>query len=181
MIQTIHGAQTVSRVCSNVLGSIAVTSLLLTNGMVIKIDALNPIHYSGVRSDQKALYYSTPNQKRSELTVDNAKVKNLVKLHQIGLLVDNWNGDGAKAFQDTLVSAARSIVMNLDIQPEVFPTGNNAVQLEYDGPNASYLEIELREGTNADVFTIDREGNERYTTVPFSAKAINELVDHFYE
>ncbi len=114
------------------------------------------------------------------MTIDDAKMKNLAKLDQIALLKDNWNGDGARAFQKTIITAARGIVTGLDIQPEVFPTGDNSVQFEYDGPDGSYLEIELREGKSADVFTIDRQGNERYTTVEISAKAINELVDHFY-
>lgn len=71
------------------------------------------------------------------------KELNLLKLHQISKLPDNWNGFGTQAFPTRLIELCKEIIQKLEIQPSVFPTGQNSIQFEYEKPNGDYLEFEL--------------------------------------
>ena len=56
----------------------------------------------------------------SVMSVD--KAQSLARLLEIEQLQDNWNGNGANCFSESILSFARKIVMNLLIQPAIFPT-----------------------------------------------------------
>ena len=48
------------------------------------------------------------------------KAQSLARLLEIEQLQDNWNGNGANCFSESILSFARKIVMNLLIQPAIF-------------------------------------------------------------
>lgn len=74
------------------------------------------------------------------------KTRNLRTLENIQKLENDWNGYGAESFPTNVISLSRDIVMILDYQPEIFPTGRQTVQMEYELSDRSYLEIEVYEG-----------------------------------
>lgn len=106
--------------------------------------------------------------------------KNIKKIAEISALGNNWNGNGARAFTEELLSKITSVVVALTRQPELFPTPANSIQFEYDGPNDSYLEIEIGASRIAEVYRINRDGSEEFFDVNVEANDINRLVAAFY-
>lgn len=100
------------------------------------------------------------------------------KLQKINELSDNWNGYGAKPVSKEVIQEVRRIVSQLDYQPEVFPLSDNEIQLEFDGPDQSYMEIVIGTKDLANVFIMDAKGNEIYKIV--SKKVIVSEINSFY-
>ena len=113
------------------------------------------------------------------LFMDKEKMENLKKLDAIASFGDNWNGNGAPPLNRNLINNARSIITSLNIQPEVFPTACDSLQMEYDKEDGAYLEIELKEEA-AEVFSIDSSGNEKYTVILANIDEISKVVSDFY-
>lgn len=105
---------------------------------------------------------------------------NLSKLATIEQLADDWNGNGAKAFEYAFISKVRMIIAALEIQPELFPTADNSIQIEYEKEDGSYLEIQLSLNETCDVYEICTNGEERDFTIANEVGAINEVVNRFY-
>ena len=112
---------------------------------------------------------------------DNLKAHNLNKLDQIRAMKDNWNGNGAPAFPESLVDKVAHLINELVIQPELFPTALSTIQLEYDNSRKDHLEIELDGSESAEVFLQKKEAEEVHKTVPAVSYAINRLIEDFYE
>lgn len=68
------------------------------------------------------------------------KVKS--KFELIRNLEDGWNGEKAKKFDVDFVNEIEKIVLGLDIEPQVYPTPNGTIQIEYEEEN-KYLEFEF--------------------------------------
>lgn len=115
-----------------------------------------------------------------KMIISEEKLGNLKKLETIALLQDNWNANGAKAFSTGLISKVRNIIVFLKIQPEVFPTACESLQLEYDKQDGSHMEIELTENEDAEVFVVDNTGGESIINIQASIEAINKVVSDFY-
>ena len=71
---------------------------------------------------------------------------NLERLNGIAQLGDNWDGYGAEPIPCSVINEAQRLISCLSRQPEIFPTGNNSIQFEYDLPDDIYLEFEICEG-----------------------------------
>lgn len=108
------------------------------------------------------------------------RLERLKKLQQISSLPDDWNMNGAMAFSKPLIEKVRLLILKLDALPEVFPTAEGAIQLEYDKPDKSHLEIEVFED-NAEVYTVSAEGKETFYNISPALDSINEVVARFYE
>lgn len=81
-------------------------------------------------------------------TTDPQLSKNFNTLESIRNLKDGWfNGQTGerKAFSDELVDKVKKIISNLKNQPEVFPTGRDSIQIEFENENGDYLEFEFYE------------------------------------
>ena len=60
-------------------------------------------------------------------------------------LPDGWNGQGALSIPESVITIALDVIKQLDKQPlDVFPTGRETIQIEYDIADKS-LEIEMGE------------------------------------
>lgn len=92
--------------------------------------------------------------------MNEEKIFNLKKLDQIELLEDGWNGNTAKAFKASFISKVREIITALEVQPEIFPTACNSIQIEYEKEDSSYLEIEISPADTWEVFKINNKGKE---------------------
>ena len=115
-----------------------------------------------------------------KVTINEEKLQNIKKLETIAMLQDNWNANGAKAFSANLISKVRNIIVFLEIQPEVFPTACESLQLEYDKQDGSHMEIELTEDENAEIFVVDSMGCESIRNIQASIEVINKVVSDFY-
>lgn len=71
--------------------------------------------------------------------------ENLKRLNDILNLEADWNGYGSPPIPKYIVDSATEIVKQLQVQPEIFPTGRATVQIEYDSDDRSYFEAELYE------------------------------------
>ena len=103
----------------------------------------------------------------------------LIKLAQMANLKSNWNGYGADPLPyDTLYKAQR-LIPALHVQPEIFPTANGSIQIEYEKDNGDYLELQFSGKGTCEVFRII-DDNEEYFTSPDNVSSINTIVDSFY-
>ena len=107
--------------------------------------------------------------------------ENIDKLLDIASLGDNWNGYGAVPFSRGLIVKACLIVRELCVQPEIFPTAANTLQLEYDKANGDYLEIQLGDNEESEVFELKHGEPGQYFRVRSEALSMNVVVNRFYE
>ena len=70
-------------------------------------------------------------------------IENLNRLSDIRCLEKNWNGYGAEPIDKTIIDKVEYIIKNICIQPQIFPTGRNSIQLQYEREDKSYLEFEI--------------------------------------
>ena len=112
----------------------------------------------------------------SVMSVD--KAQSLARLLEIEQLQDNWNGNGANCFSESILSFARKIVMNLLIQPAIFPTARDSIQLEYENDLGDYLELELFENERIKMFSFDHTGKSLTDEINYDS--INKVVNKFY-
>lgn len=68
---------------------------------------------------------------------------NLKKIWSFDKLEKNWDGYGAMPFSKELIFRVQAFLKKLPVQPEVFPTGRESIQLEYGHENGGYLEFEI--------------------------------------
>lgn len=111
-------------------------------------------------------------------SVSKEKGKNLEKLNKINQLTDNWNGYGAKPISNEIIQEVRTIITELNYQPEIFPLPDNEIQIEFDGPNHSYMEIHIGTKDLVNAFVIDSSGDEVEKVL--SKKSIISEVNSFY-
>ena len=57
-------------------------------------------------------------------SLNKEMLDNLKTLDSIKTLHEGWNNNGAPAFSAEIVNKVRSIILKLEQQPRVFPTGN---------------------------------------------------------
>lgn len=190
----------ISRAYSTFVGGVLVTSIIIMgNGAVIIGNNYNCsgqiVNYLNEKTNiyasfalKPCIFINTPGYSNNKsiisgvdkVTINEEKLQNIKKLETIAMLQDNWNANGAKAFSANLISKVRNIIVFLEIQPEVFPTACESLQLEYDKQDGSHMEIELTEGENAEIFVIDSMGCESIRNIQASVEVINKVVSDFY-
>ena len=119
-------------------------------------------------------------EKVDNIVGNDDKIYNLNKLDEIATLQDDWDNNGAKAFSEKLIDKAKNLIEYLAIQPEVFPTSCDTLQLEYDKMDGSHLEIEFGESQNAEMFLLSGDGKTKLETIPSDIETINKVVMDFY-
>lgn len=108
--------------------------------------------------------------------------ENLDRLNQIKELKDNWNGYGAQSIDNIVIKTVENIIENVHVQPEIYPTGRNSIQLEYELEDKSYLEFEVFKDKILCMKIPQRNYNKsEYEIIqPVDIKRINEIIDNFY-
>ena len=104
-----------------------------------------------------------------------------IKLRQISQLKEDWNGNGAASFSVQHIKIVDELLSALKYIPEVFPTGCDTIQLEFDKASGEHLEIEIPETGVSEYYYVDDAGSDRTGTVGTNADTINDLVGRFYE
>lgn len=87
-------------------------------------------------------------------------LKNLQTLRTLRKLQVDWNGKGSLPFSESLIQKVFTIVRELTYQPDIFPTGRNSIQLEYEIGN-EYLEFEIFEEKIVALIQYDGKDEER--------------------
>ena len=96
----------------------------------------------------------------------------------MAMLRDNWDGYGAVPLpRDTLYKAQRLIHV-LNIQPEIFPTADGSIQMEFEKDNGDYLEFQFTGKGTCEVFRLI--GGKFSWPVWFSAARTSVLHDNCY-
>ena len=114
--------------------------------------------------------------------MNKIKVKNLMRLQDISKLRDDWDGYGANSFDKNLIDSVENIIENVHVQPEIYPTGCNSIQLQYELEDKSYLEFEVFKDKILCMKVPQRNYNKpEYEIIqPVDIKRINEIIDNFY-
>lgn len=129
----------------------------------------------------KAVKYSSSN-KDDVYTIDDSKVAVLRKIDRIKHLTNNWNGYGAKPFDDEVIKKAENMAVLLSYTPEVYPTANGTLQFEYHKSDGAYLEFEVSENNAVPVYIENKEGSEKeFEVTDNSYEELNKIVKAFYE
>ena len=91
----------------------------------------------------------------------------------------DWNGNGAEPFSENIIQKALDFINSqlLRFQPNVFPTGRQSVQLEYEKSNGNYLEIEIFDDKCSAYSEIEDKETE-YESLSFNE--IIKLINEFY-
>lgn len=114
------------------------------------------------------------------MNVSSDAIKNIQKLDKIANLPDDWNENKAKPFSKELIDKCKRLISSLSIQPELFPTAANSIQLEYEKDNGEYLEFNIRENS-VDVYQIYGDKHEEEFTIYSRVdEKVKETVDDFY-
>lgn len=142
----------------------------------IKIDSVATGLDSGL-----AVYNITIPQERTTVMAEKrpSQGDNLIRVESFKNLQENWDGAGASSISEHLINTVRGLVLALHVQPEIFPTADGSIQLEFDTKNGDYLEFEIfsdmtvckllrtSEGPSADMDVLD-------------IQKMNEAVDALY-
>lgn len=108
------------------------------------------------------------------------KIANLQKLNEIGKLPENWNENGALKFSTEIIQKCKNIINSLQKQPEIFPTGANSIQMEYEKESGEYLEFNVY-SEHTEVFEINAlEQENEFSIFEDEIENVKELVRSFY-
>ena len=102
--------------------------------------------------------------------------KNLFKLDEIKSLKRNWNGNSARPIPKKVIEKAKTLLINLEKQPLIFPTANDSIQIEYDGDNNSYLELQISKNNNLSFYKIDKLGKELFRKGQLKNESILDFI-----
>lgn len=102
--------------------------------------------------------------------------RNIELINSYKNLDDNWNDYGALRFSELVIDNAISTLYLLRRQPDVFPTGRNSIQFEYEKDNGDYLEFEIFDDHVIAFQATSSEESERQV----STKEIIKMVSDFY-
>lgn len=107
------------------------------------------------------------------------KLNNINALLSFKKFETDWNGYGAEPFSEEIIQKAIYIINspNLKFQPNVFPTGRQSIQFEYEKSNGDYLEIEIFDNRYSVYSEFDSKKTE-YESISFTEAL--KLIDEFY-
>jgi len=93
-------------------------------------------------------------------------------------LENGWDGYDGKAIEQDVINYALVVLDKIpeDKQPQVFPTGRNTIQFEWEKDNGKYLEFEINDSIIM-MLSIDEDKNEIEKEVLIDE--IEELVKQF--
>lgn len=107
--------------------------------------ALNNNTLPFFNSLNKTDYSNSSSYSANYINCNDKLQKNVDLIKDFSKLEDNWDDNGAIKIQNNIINSALSALYLLKIQPDVFPTGRNSIQFEYEKANGDYLEFEFFE------------------------------------
>lgn len=116
--------------------------------------------------------------------MDNKEVtleENLRILRMIAELPQNWNAHGASSFSKEHIAIVESVIRDLPIQPMIFPTAADGIQLEYEeicGCRTHYMQFTIYADGACMYFREIYTGS--YLQFPIYLAQIKDKVNAFY-
>jgi len=98
------------------------------------------------------------------------------KLSSFMDLQSNWNGYNGKPIDKNVIETVEGIILNLDFQPQIFPTGRGTIQIESYKDDNNLIEIEISKDSNF-LYQVDN-GEEIEKDV--NIKEIKNIITLFY-
>lgn len=102
---------------------------------------------------------------------------NLKKLDEFSKLETGWNCYDAKPIPKELIKQTKTVIKDLTVQPDIFPTARESIQIEFDNED-DYLEFEIFRGDKVVMYQ-EKDGNEVEKEI--QCEDIQKKVDDFYE
>lgn len=114
--------------------------------------------------------------------MSKSMIENLWRLGEISKLDDDWDGYGSESFDKNLIDLVENIIKNVHVQPKIYPTGRNSIQLQYELKDKSCLEFEVFKDKILCMRISQRNYNKpEYEIIqPVDIKRINQIIDNFY-
>lgn len=106
--------------------------------------------------------------------------ENMRLLVEFSQLTDNWDEYGALAPSEKLICMMMDILPKLSRQPDIFPTPEGNIQLEYAIGNNRHLNIEFFPNSTISIFEMfeDRTAEKNFYSYDFVF--LNERINKFY-
>lgn len=105
--------------------------------------------------------------------------ENIKILNSFYELTDNWDGFYSLAPSKELIEKTLMIIEKLSIQPDIFPTPNGGIQLEYVNKNL-HLNIELLSVNEMNIFETVSDSEYKEMNYDMEFNMINGRVKKFY-
>lgn len=107
------------------------------------------------------------------------KIKNMNLILSYMNFSFNWNGNDGEPFSEEIIKKALDFINlpSLKYQPNVFPTSQKSIQMEYEKLNGDYLEIEIFE-KNISAYSENR--GEKKELENISLEEVLRMVDDFH-
>lgn len=129
---------------------------------------------------EKITYTNITVNKEQGGTMSIELTENLSVLHDFLELEDNWDGEGAKQFNKAFIDFLSQIIMNLTIQPDIFPLQDGRVVFEFGNVRSKYLEFSIDSEKHMDIYKKDEEGQRfKDINVAFTESRFEQEVKWF--
>lgn len=108
---------------------------------------------------------------------------NLARLAAMCDLESGWDGDAGHPISRDLIAFVGGVLLRVGLQPEVYPTSEGGIQIQYEKPDKTYLEVVF----SPDVITgmkVDKGNYESAVFTDFmytSEKAVSDYIGEFNE
>lgn len=100
----------------------------------------------------------------------------IYSLNKIEKLKYNWNGNYALPFTKGVVSTCRQLLSLLLKEPEVFPTANNSIELNFYLSGWD-LEVEVFSAHNIQIYESSIDKRTNINNLEDAAKYINQHIE----
>lgn len=114
------------------------------------------------------------------ITMDDKLKENVKILKNFLRITENWDGEGAKSFSNDFIEFISSVIMNFEIQPDIFPLQNGSIVLEFGNVKNKYLEIAISPEKRIDIYKKDGTGNNvKRSNIPYNLNFIKQEVNWY--
>lgn len=112
--------------------------------------------------------------------MNTEKQENLAILDSFITLQDNWDGCNAVAPEEQIIKLVKDFILQLKWQPEIFPTPDGGIQLEYTVGANQHLNIEILSEQTVNIFEMFADRTYSEETIHYDVKDIKRRIDRFY-
>ncbi len=108
---------------------------------------------------------------------------NLAKLAAMCDLEDGWDGGAGRPISRDLIAFVGGVLLRVGIQPDIYPTSEGGVQIQYEKPDKTYLEVVFSPETITGMKIEKGDYNSAVFTdfVYTSEKAVTDYIGDFNE
>lgn len=172
----------ISTTSTTSLFAYAAMSMMFVNTVHNVNNACAPHVLLGEQSREKAIgldYQSMPSSTRfnnaSRYSLEKLR-ENKKRLRNFKDLQVNWNGYGAEPIPQAVIDKTEEIIVDLDYQPQIFPTGRGTIQIEYFKDDDNLIEAEV---SAEEIYVYKEENGDDFEGV-VELNTLSEIITAFY-